>query len=229
MWGLIDDTARGDLMAPRSYCPACKTKLSALNLIPLASYIALRGRCSSCGAEIPIRYPVVEAMGGAGVVLSFIAFGLTPAAIVASVFALALIALAFIDLETGYLPDAITLPLIALGLVANAFGLFTTPLDALIGAVAGYALFWAIGALYQRVRHREGLGLGDAKLLAAIGASTGWMSLPIVIFIAAIGTLAVVALSGGGAHRDREIPFGPGLCAAGFAALFLGPRLLSAL
>jgi leader peptidase (prepilin peptidase) / N-methyltransferase len=228
MWRLVDAPARGDLMAPGSYCPACKEPLRAINLLPLASYVAQRGRCAACSARISPRYPLVEALGGVSALLCVGMFGWTPAALFAGIAALALIALAFIDLETGYLPDALTLPLTALGLVANLFGLFTPFRDALIGAAAGFLVFWAIGEVYHRIRGRDGLGLGDAKLLAAIGAWTGWLALPLVIFIAAAGTL-VVSAARRSTSPDDSIPFGPGLCAAGFAVLFFGERLLSGL
>lgn len=228
MWGLVDGPNRGDLVAPRSYCPKCETPLAAMNLIPLLSYFAQRGRCARCGAQISARYPIVEAMGGASALLAVLLFGLSPAALAAAIFGFALIALAFIDAETGYLPDAITLPLMGAGLAANAASNFAPFLDALIGAAAGFVLFWMIGEIYARIRKRDGLGLGDAKLLAAVGAWTGWQMLPVVVFAAALGTLAFIALRRG-AKPDDAIPFGPGLCAAGFLALFFGGQLLSAL
>ncbi len=225
MWGLVDEPPRGDLVAPRSYCPACKVPLTVANLIPLVSFFAQRGRCARCQAPISVRYPVVEALGAASAVLSVLIFGWTLAALAAAIFALALIALAFIDFETGYLPDAITFPLIGAGLAANAAALFTPFRDALIGAVAGYLVFWSVSAVYARLRKRDGLGLGDAKLLSAIGAWTGWFYLPQVILIAALGTLAVIVVRRG-VKADDEIPFGPGLCAAGFVVLFFRDRLL---
>jgi leader peptidase (prepilin peptidase)/N-methyltransferase len=228
MWGLVDAPPRGDLVAPRSYCPACKAPLAFWNLVPLASYFLQRGRCAACGAPIAARYPIVEVLGGAGAIIALLAYGWTVSALLAAVFAMALIALAFIDLETGYLPDAITLPLIALGLAVNFFGVFVPPAGAVIGAAAAFIAFWAIGAAYQRLRGRDGLGLGDAKLLAAIGAWTGWTLLPFVIFIAAALTLAFAALRGL-ARSDAALPFGPGLCAAGFIALFFGEPILSVL
>ena len=228
LWGLVDAPSRGTLVQPRSYCPHCRQPLTVANLVPLASYVAQRGKCARCGAPISARYPIVEAMGAGCAVLSVLSFGWTPAAFAASLFGFSLIALAVIDLETGYLPDAITLPLIGAGLAANAAELFAPFQDAFIGAAAGGAVFWGVSALYAQVRKREGLGLGDAKLLAAIGAWTGWFALPAVILIAALGTLAAVALRRG-VKADQAIPFGPGLCAAGFIALFLGERLFSVL
>ena len=228
MWGLVEAPPRGDLVAPRSYCPACKAPLGFWNLVPLASYFLQRGRCAACGAPIAVRYPLVELLAGMTAIIALLLFGWTLSALLAAVFAMALIALAFIDFETGYLPDAITLPLIAFGLAANAFGVFSPAADAVIGAAAGFLVFWAIGAAYQRLRGRDGLGLGDAKLLAAIGAWTGWALLPFVIVIAAALTLAFAALRGL-ARSDEALPFGPGLCAAGFMALFFGEAILSVL
>lgn len=231
MWKLADGEARGNFVGPRSYCPACKTTLAATSLIPIVSYLVQRGRCAACGAKISARYPLVESLGALSALISVIAFGLTPAAFFAALFGFALIALAFIDAETGYLPDAITLPLIAIGLAANGFETFVPLRDAVIGAGAGFLIFWAISAAYERLRGKEGLGLGDAKLLAAIGAFGGWMMLPVVVFVAALGTLAALgigALRGGGMARDQPVAFGPGLCAAGFAVL-IGERLFSVL
>ncbi|MEZ5897496.1 MAG: A24 family peptidase [Parvularculaceae bacterium] len=228
MWKLVDDSARiGDLVGPRSYCPACKTQLPATSLIPLVSYAVQRGKCNQCGAPIPIRYLLVE-LGGAGVVASaLLVFGISWAALAASVFGWTLLALGVIDLETGYLPDALTLPLIALGLGANAAALFTPLPAAIIGAGLGYGAFRAIDIVFQRVRGREGLGQGDAKLLAAIGAWGGWTALPFVVFIGASATLAVVTakrVTGGAVDDQSEIPFGPGLCIAGFITVLFSTR-----
>jgi leader peptidase (prepilin peptidase)/N-methyltransferase len=186
------------------------------------------GRCAFCGARISVRYPFVEALGGALAVVSAAMFGCTPTAVLALIAALVFVALAFIDFETGYLPDALTLPLAALGLVANAFGIFAPLIEGLVGAAAGFLVFWVIGELYRLLRQRDGLGLGDAKLLAAIGAWTGWIYLPPVVLVAAAATLLFV-LARGGANADDAAPFGPGLCAAGFVALFFGEQLFTAL
>lgn len=228
LWKLVEAPPRGDLARPRSYCPACKTTLGVGNLIPILSFAIQQGRCSSCDAKIPIRYPIVEGLGGAVALLSVAMFGWSMAALLAAIAALMLIALAFIDLETGYLPDALTFPLAGLGLCASLFGMFASLTDALIGASAGFLIFWVIGAIYRHLRKREGLGLGDAKLLAAIGAWTGWFYLPMTVLSAAVVTL-VFALARRGATSDDAAPFGPGLCAAGFAALFFGEYLFTGL
>lgn len=232
LWGLVDGEPRGGLAFPSSYCPSCKAPIPAWRLIPLLSFFFQKGRCAACRAPISLRYPAVEALGGLVAAASAIAFGATWAALAAALLGLALIALAFIDLETGYLPDAITIPLLAGGLIANSAVLFAPFIDAAIGAGAGYLAFRGIEMFYKSVRGRDGLGQGDAKLLAAIGAWGGWMMLPVVVFIAAIATLSAIGIASvmkRKARLDEPIPFGPGLCAAGFLALLIAPRLISAL
>ncbi len=232
LWGLIDSEPRGGLSTPRSYCPACKTPIHWTGLIPIVSFIAQKGRCRSCGARIARRYPVVEALGGAIALASVAAFGAAWAALGAAVFGWALLALAFIDLETGYLPDAITLPLIGCGILVSAVDLVVPFSDSLIGAAAGYIAFRAIGLAYLSMRGREGLGQGDAKLLAAIGAWGGWMILPAVVLTGAVATLGAILVSklfGRSASMNDPIPFGPGLCAGGVAVVLLTPRIVSAL
>ncbi|MGD9799109.1 MAG: A24 family peptidase [Parvularculaceae bacterium] len=231
-WGLVDGESRGDLARPRSYCPACKTPIPFWRLVPIVSFVLQQGRCAQCGTAIPVRYPVVEAIGGGVAIIALAAFGPTPSAAGAAVFGWALTALAFIDLETGFLPDAITLPLIALGLAANAFGLFVPVTHAIIGAIAGYGAFSIIGWMFEQLRGKEGLGLGDAKLLAAIGAWGGWIILPAVVFIGAVATLLAIVSAkaiGKSTSMDQPIPFGPGLCIAGFVALIAAPGILSGL
>lgn len=229
LWGLTDGPPLGGLEAPRSYCPSCRQPIVWTGLIPVASFILQRGKCAACEAPISARYPVVELLGGAVAVAALLAFGVAPTALAAACFGWALIALAFIDAETGYLPDAITLPLGLAGLSANAFSLFVPLKDAAIGAAIAYASFRLIDLAYKKLRGREGLGGGDAKLLAAIGAWGGWASLPLVVGTAAVATLAFVAYreirSGGERQSEAEIPFGPGLCAAGFIG-FIGARLV---
>lgn len=222
-WRLIDDPGRGGLVRPsRSYCPACGTTLRVRDLLPIASYLFLKGRCGSCAAPISGRYPIAEALGGIVPMLSVAAFDLTLAGAAAALFGWMLIALAFIDLETGYLPDALTLPAIAVGLGVNAVGVFVPFTDALIGAAAGYGVFAAIAAIFRRLRGVDGLGLGDAKLLAAIGAFAGWPALAFVTLGASLLTLAAAGVArarGAAIGRTSALRFGPGLCAAGFAAL----------
>lgn len=225
MWALVEDEARhGDLVAPRSYCPSCREPIRSWNLIPVVSYLILRGRCAACGAAISPRYLVVELLAAGAGVAAFLIFGWAWEALAAAVFLWAIIALAAIDTETGFLPDAITLPLIAGGLLANAAGAFAPLADAVIGAVGGYIAFAVIGAVFKRVRGYEGLGGGDAKLLAAVGAWVGWRVLPPVVFAASVLTLAYVLvrrISGETVRSESRIAFGPGLCLAGAFALLV--------
>ncbi len=227
MWGLVGDDrrARGDLIAPRSYCPSCKTPIERAHLAPLLGYLLTRGRCASCGARIALRYPLVELLGAGAALGACLLFGFTLSALFAAVFFWCLIALAVIDLETGYLPDAIVLPLIAAGLIANAGDRYVLFFDAAVGAAAGYLVFALIRLAYATVRGREGLGLGDAKLLAAIGAWAGWQGLPAAVFVAAAGSLAVILVMRLGGRRfdaGDALPFGPGLCFGGAAVLAAG-------
>lgn len=221
---------RFNLFFPRSRCPACGSPIGALYNIPLVSWFSLRGRASCCGASISARYPVVEALSG--LVSGYVAwrFGLSPAGIGALVFCWALIAAAFIDLGTQLLPDDITLPLLWLGLLANTAGLYTDLNSAVIGAVAGYLALWSVFWLFKLVTGKEGMGHGDFKLLAAIGAWLGWQQLPAVILLASavgavVGLCLIVVL---GRDRNVPIPFGPYLAGGGLIALFWGRSLTQA-
>lgn len=232
LWGLAGAhrQARGNFWAPGSRCPSCRAPIRPLDLAPLIGFIRLRGRCASCAAPIPLRYPLVEAAGALAAILCVAAFGLSAAAALAFVYLLGLITLAGVDFETGYLPDAITLPLVAAGLAANLSGRFALFDAALIGAAAGYGAFMLVGVLYRRLRDQEGLGGGDAKLLAAIGAWSGWTALAPVVFVASVLALAgvgIARLSGRKIDAKTPIRFGPALCVAAatifLAAAFLAP------
>jgi leader peptidase (prepilin peptidase)/N-methyltransferase len=217
-WGLVDGDDLGSLVTPGSYCPACRAPIPAVRLIPVLSWLLLGGRCEICMAPISARYPIVEAMGAANAILALGVFGWSASAVAFAVFGFCLIALAFIDFETGYLPNAITYPMIAIGVVAGIFGLIAPYRDAIIGAVSGYVSLQGIALLYKSLRGRQGMGEGDAKLLAAIGAFGGWTILPATVLIGAIATLAV-ALAQGKIAADRSLPFGPGLCVGGYVAI----------
>jgi leader peptidase (prepilin peptidase)/N-methyltransferase len=215
---------RYNLVVPRSSCPACGHRITALENIPIASYIALGGKCSACRAPIAWRYPLVEAL--AGVFAGFIAwrYGLSAAMIGALLFVWAMIALTFIDLDTFYLPDSITLPLLWTGLLFNLGATFTDLRSAVIGAAAGYLALWVVYWGFKLATGKEGMGYGDFKLLAAIGAWLGWKMLPLVILLssfvgAAVGIALIVFAQRG---RSVPIPFGPYLAAAGLIALFWG-------
>lgn len=220
-------TERFDLIAPRSRCPSCGHSIRALENIPVLSYIGLRGKCAQCGTRISPRYPVIEAFTG---ILSGYAahrFGPTAAAFGALVFIWAMIALAVIDFDTFFLPDDITLPLLWAGLLFNLFGVFTDLQSAVIGAAGGYLALWSVYWVYKLATGKEGMGYGDFKLLAAIGAWLGWQLLPQVILLsslvgAAIGISLIVILRRG---RDVPIPFGPYLAIAGVIALLHGAAI----
>jgi leader peptidase (prepilin peptidase)/N-methyltransferase len=230
LWGLegADRKARGTLAGPRSRCPVCRAAIASADLIPIVSYLRLGGRCRACATPISLRYPLVEALAALACVASVAAYGATIQAAAASVFLLALIALAAIDFETGYLPEMITVPTICLGLLVNLFDVFAGALSSIIGASAGYAAFLAISTAYRSLRGREGLGLGDAALFAAIGAWCGWEALAPAAFVASgLGILhsatrafvRKVPMDGG-----EAIAFGPYLCAAG-AAIMIGSAI----
>ncbi len=222
MWKLVESESRGDLIAPRSYCPHCREQIRPFHLVPLAGFFMLGGKCAACKMRIPLRYPVVELLGALAAVFALVLFGPGVTAICAAVFFWFLIALGFIDTQTGYLPDALTLPLIAAGLIANGFGLFVAWPGAAIGAGAGYLVFVAIAELFVRARGVEGLGRGDAKLLAALGAWLGWLALAPIVFSGALLALASIAMlrfSGRRIANDTPVPFGPALAAAGALAM----------
>jgi leader peptidase (prepilin peptidase) / N-methyltransferase len=217
-----------NLIVPRSQCPTCAHRISALENIPIVSYLALAGKCKSCGAPISARYPFVEALGAILAACAIWRFGATWQGLAACILLWTLTALTFIDFDTQLLPDDLTLPLVWAGLAANVFELFVPLRTAVIGAIAGYLSLWLVYWLFKLVRGKEGMGFGDFKLLAALGAWLGWQMLPLIVLLssvvgAAIG-LALIAFKG----RDHNIPlaFGPYLAIAGAIALFFGPTLV---
>ena len=216
------------LAKPRSRCPSCGHQITALENIPLISYLLiLRGKCSGCGARISPRYPIIEAI--TGLLSAYVAwhFGPTLQTVGALALMWSLIALAAIDLDTQLLPDSITLPLLWLGLVFNLAGTYTDISTAVIGAMAGYLALWSVFWLFKLATGKEGMGYGDFKLLAALGAWLGWQMLPAIILLssvvgATVGITLIVATRHG---RNVPIPFGPYLAAAGIIALFWGEPL----
>jgi leader peptidase (prepilin peptidase)/N-methyltransferase len=218
---------RYNLLVPRSACPHCGHVITAIENIPVLSYLFLRGRCKGCGESISPRYPVVEAFSG---ILSAYAawhFGFGSAGLAAIVFIWALIALTCIDLDTQLLPDDITLPLLWLGLLLNLNNVFTSLPNAVIGAVTGYLVLWSVYWAFKLTTGKEGMGFGDFKLLAAIGAWLGWTLLPLVILLSSlVGAVVGIALIVFAKHgRNIPIPFGPYLAGGGLIALFWGQAL----
>lgn len=220
-------TERYNLVVPRSACPHCGHKIGALENIPVISYLMLRGKCKGCGAHISLRYPVVEAV--CGLLSGYVAwhFGFGFAALGALLFVWALIALTFIDFDTQLLPDSVTLPLLWLGLLLNLSTTYSDLHSAVVGAVAGYLSLWGVYWLFKLVTGKEGMGYGDFKLLAAIGAWLGWQMLPLVILLSsAVGAVVGIVLIVAARHgRSVPIPFGPYLAGGGLIALFWGQTL----
>src|SRR6185295_3518728 len=226
------DAPAYNLIVPRSQCPSCGHRIGALENIPVVSYLVLRGHCLACRAPISARYPVVELLAAFLSVAAVVRFGgLTPTALAACVFLWMLLALTLIDFDTQLLPDNLTLPLLWAGLLANVLG--AAPIanlrDAVIGAIAGYLTLWLVYWLFKLIRGKEGMGYGDFKLLAALGAWLGWQMLPLIVLLssvvgAAIG-ISLVVFKG----RDHQTPlaFGPYLAIAGGIALFFGRSLIA--
>lgn len=218
---------RYNLITPASTCPHCGHKIKAYENIPIASYVFLRGVCASCKAPIGIRYPLVETLSG--IIAAYIGwkFGLTLAMAGALVFSWALLALTAIDIDTQLLPDDITLPLMWTGLLLNLSNVFAPISSAVLGAVGGYLSLWSVYWLFKLTTGKEGMGYGDFKLLAAIGAWLGWKMLPIVILLSSlVGAVVGICLIVFTRHgRNTPIPFGPYLAAAGLIALFWGEAI----
>ncbi|KWI49822.1 peptidase A24 [Burkholderia pseudomultivorans] len=222
---------RYDLCRPRSACPHCGHVLRAWENIPLVSYLLLRGRCRQCGHAIGLRYPLVELAGGMLAAGALAAFGPTGTALAVFGLCAALLAMSAIDIRTGYLPDSMTLPLLWAGLALNLADTLTSLRSAVIGAMAGYLFLWSIYWLFKWLRGIEGIGFGDLKLLAALGAWMGWAALPQVVLFAAVtgAIVGLVATWRGRMRFEEPIPFGPFLAAGGVATLFFGTPFYSAL
>lgn len=218
---------RYNLTAPRSACPHCGHRISALENIPVLSYLFLRGKCAGCKAPISIRYPLIELLTGALSAILVWHFGSGFAGLATLLFAYLLIAMTFIDADTQLLPDDLTLPLLWCGLLVNLNGTFVPLKDAVIGATAGYLSLWSIYWLFKLTTGKEGMGYGDFKLLAALGAWLGWIMLPVIILLSSlVGAVVGIGLIVLAKHgRNNPIPFGPYLAAAGMIALLFGKQI----
>jgi len=219
-----------NLIVPRSACPGCGRAIRALENIPLVSWLALRGRCAGCGAKIGLKYPAVEALAGLSAAYCAWRFGFSLAALGAALFVWFTIALAFIDQETGLLPDDLTLPLVWLGLLLNLKQAFVPIQDAVVGAVAGYLALWLIYHAFRLATGKEGMGYGDFKMNAAVGAFLGWKMLPLVILLSSVVGLAFGALqmfaARGRWDAGFRFHFGPYLAIAGIVAMFWGEPIM---
>jgi len=217
------------LVTPRSRCPQCGHRINPLQNIPVLSYLFLRGKCAHCGARISLRYPIIELLAGVGAFYCAYRFGFGPKMIAATLFFWSVLALAMIDQETGFLPDDVTLPLLWLGLLFNLTGAFVPIHEAILGAAAGYMVLWTVNAIFRAIRGIEGMGYGDFKMTAAVGAFLGWKELLMVILISSVvgalfGTLQMFAAKRGWDWKFR-FHFGPYIAIAGLVAMFWGAQL----
>jgi len=213
-----------NLIQPRSRCPHCGHAITALENIPIISYIWQRGKCTACGHSISVRYPFIEGFSAILAIITAWHFGYGWPLIGALIFTWTLLAASMIDFEHQLLPDDITLPFLWLGLLCNLFGLYTDIESSIIGAMAGYLTLWIVYWLFKLLTGKEGMGQGDFKLLAALGAWMGWQALPLILFISSlIGAVVGITLI---ILRDHDknvpIPFGPYLAAAGWLYLLWG-------
>ena len=221
-----------NLAVPRSHCPSCAQQLSASENVPVVSFLFLRGRCRHCKSRISARYPLVEIAASVASILVAMTFGFTASTLAFLPFAWFLLALSLIDLDHHLLPDDLTLPLLWLGLLVSAFNLGlpgVSLFDAVIGAAAGYITLWSLFWAFLLVTGKEGLGYGDFKLLAALGAWLGWQAILPVLLLASLAGAAIglILIVFGGRERSAPLPFGPFLAAAGFVMLIWGPQALA--
>jgi len=226
----LPHTERYNLTIPRSSCPHCGHRITAMENIPVISYLFLKGKCSQCKTPISARYPIIELITGALSAFLVWRFGTGLAGWAVLGFTYLLIAMTFIDADTQLLPDDLTLPLLWLGLLVNLNGTFVPLRDAVIGAAAGYLSLWAIYWLFKILTGKEGMGYGDFKLLAALGAWFGWMMLPLIVLLSSVvGAVVGISLIAFSKHgRDKPIPFGPYLAAAGMITLLYGKGIVQA-
>lgn len=222
-----DNPATLNLAKPDSHCPKCKHELTAFENIPILSYLLQAGKCRNCKAPISLRYPLIEAVTGIVTLLIAYQYGYSWLTLAILILTWSLIVLTMIDYDHQLLPDDITIPILWLGLIINYFGLITTLEAAVLGAVAGYLILWAVYWLFKILTGKEGMGQGDFKLLAALGAWMGWQALPQIILLSSlIGALIGIGLILiKGRNKNIPIPFGPYLAGAGFVSLLWNEEL----
>ncbi|KAA9129751.1 prepilin peptidase [Marinihelvus fidelis] len=225
-----DEPAPPGIVRPGSRCPNCDHAITALENIPVLSFLALRGKCSNCKARISPRYPLVELATAFMFALVAMKFGPTIQTGMALVMTAMLIALAGIDLDHQLLPDSMTLPLLWIGLLASCFGVFTPSIDSILGAVFGYCALWTVFQLFKLLTGKEGMGYGDFKLLAALGAWLGWQQLPLIVLLSSlVGAIIGMTMMGLKKHDgSKPIPFGPFIAIAGWVSLMWGPEIIDA-
>ncbi len=216
-----------NLLLPGSRCPACKNEIKAYQNIPVFSYLWLRGKCGHCGVSISLRYPLIEVFTGLCSALVAWHFGYGLPLLFGLLLTWSLIALSFIDIDHQLLPDSITLPVLWLGLILSLFSIYTDSHASIIGAIAGYLSLWSVYHLFKVLTGKEGMGYGDFKLLALLGAWVGWQYLPLIIILSSlVGALIGIVMIVFRQHdASRPIPFGPYLAAAGWLALIWGNDL----
>ncbi len=228
---------RFDLVVPRSRCPSCGALITALQNVPVISYLLLRGRCANCKTPISVRYPIVEFMTALLAAICAWQFGPGWEALMAIALTITLVSIAMIDADTQLIPDSIVLPLMWVGLAMSLFHpmpgsgtLFISPGDAIVGAMAGYLALWSVFWGFKLVTGKDGMGYGDFKLLAALGAWLGWQQLPIIIMMSAVvgAAINIVLIFARGKDRNIPIPFGPYLAAAGWITMLWGETIKNA-
>ena len=218
-----------NLSVPRSHCPACDHRVKAIENIPMISYLFLKGKCSSCGVKISAQYPFVELLTAVFTIIIVWKFGFSLQALGGVIFTWFLIALSGIDIKTQLLPDNLTFPLLWLGIIFNLFSTYTDLTSSVLGAIFGYLALWLVFHLFKLITGKEGMGYGDFKLLAALGAWLGWQSLPLIILLSsAVGAVfGIFMIVSKLQERSQPIPFGPYLAMAGWIAMLYGEQLTS--
>jgi leader peptidase (prepilin peptidase) / N-methyltransferase len=223
----LHEIERFNLAKPDSHCPKCNHAITAVENIPLFSFIFQGGKCSQCKTPISIRYPLIEAISGLLSCLVAYHYGFSWLSLALLFFTWSLIVLTMIDFDHQLLPDDITLPMLWLGLIINSFGLITSLQNALWGAVGGYMILWSVFWLFKLATGKDGLGYGDFKLLAALGAWMGWQSLPIIILLSSLvgALIGIILMMTQGRDKNTPFSFGPYLASAGFIALIWGEQI----
>jgi len=224
------DSKAFNIAFPSSHCPSCKAPIPAWCNIPIISYLILKGKCLRCKEKISVRYPFVELLTAIVTAFIFYKYGLTYESLAVMMFSWTLIALTFIDIDHQLLPDSMTLPLLWAGLVLNSFGMFVDLQSAVLGAVFGYLTLWSVYWLFKLLTGKEGMGFGDFKLLAALGAWMGWQQLPLIIILSSVvgAVLGIANILLSDKDKNQPMPFGPYLAIAGWIAFFWGAAIQSA-